>query len=123
MDYLSVKNLHFYTVITSVLLFNLRFAWRTARPDWVMPRLLRVLPHINDTALLLLGLVLMYWGGWSPLGNAVWLGVKLVLLAAYIGCGMVMFRQPARSAAWFAAYAAAMLCVAGIYHLAVLKPF
>ena len=123
MDYLSVKSLHFYTVIISVLLFNLRFAWRTWRPDWVMPKPLRVLPHINDTLLLSLGLVLMYWGGWSPFGNALWLGVKLVLLVAYIGCGMLMFRQRARSIAWFAAYAAAMLCVVGIYHLVVLKPF
>lgn len=122
MDYLSVKSLHVYTVMVTVLLFNLRFAWRTWRPDRTMPALLRILPHINDTLLLLLGLALMYWGGWSLWGNALWLGVKLLLLLAYIACGMQMFRQRPRSPAWFGIYALAMLCVVGMYHLAVWKP-
>lgn len=121
--YLVFKHSHLLFVVITVLLFNLRFALRSWRPQQPLPKVLRILPHINDTLLLATGLLLMLLAGWMPFGNAGWLGVKLILVAAYIGFGFVCMKKPPRSAPANAGYAAAMLCVAAVYYLARYKPF
>ncbi|MDO4693748.1 MAG: SirB2 family protein [Eikenella sp.] len=122
MMYVAAKHSHLLFVGITVLLFNLRFWLRMWRPQRALPKVLRILPHANDTLLLLTGFLLMFAAGWVPFGNAVWLGVKLVLVLVYIGFGFLCIKNPPRSAKSNAGYVSAMLCLAVIYYLARYKP-
>lgn len=118
-----LKSLHLVCVLTTFILFNLRFFLRLCRPDTPLPKLLRVLPHLNDTLLLALGVSLAVSAHWVPFGNALWLGVKLIWLAAYIITGSVCMKAPPRSATALTAYPAALLSFATVCYLAYGKPF
>ncbi|MBF0803075.1 MULTISPECIES: SirB2 family protein [Neisseria] len=122
MQYIIVKHSHMLFAAVTVLLFNLRFWLRAAKPAKPLPKILKILPHFNDTLLLFTGLWLMKITHFTPFGNANWLGVKLLLLLGYIGLGMITVRaQPKTGKAW-AGYGLSMLCVAAIIYLARYKP-
>ncbi|WP_274571102.1 SirB2 family protein [Neisseria leonii] len=121
--YLTVKHSHMFFVAVTAVLFNLRFWLRAAKPAKPLPGLLNVLPHLNDTLLLFTGLWLMSLAHWTPFGNAHWLGVKLLLVLAYIFSGLKALKAAPRSRRAGLFYAAAMLCLVAVYHLARFKPF
>lgn len=123
MQYLIVKHSHMMFVAVTVVLFNLRFWMRAANPGKPLPKILKIVPHLNDTLLLFTGLWLVTITRFNPLGNACWLGVKLLLLLAYIGFGMMTVRAVPKSGRAWAGYALSMLCVAAIIYLAHYKPF
>ncbi|MDO4226432.1 SirB2 family protein [Neisseria sp.] len=123
MQYLIVKHSHMLFVAITVLLFNLRFWLRAAKPEKPLSKILKIIPHFNDTLLLFTGLWLMKITRFTPFGNADWLGVKLLLLLAYIGFGMITVRAVPRTGRAWAGYALSMLCVAAIIYLARYKPF
>jgi len=81
--YLIVKHSHLVFVVITVVLFNLRFWMRTILPSRPVPKVLRFVPHINDTLLLFTGMMLMTITRYVPFGNADWLGVKLILVVDY----------------------------------------
>ena len=120
--YLALKHSHLLLVVLTVVLFQLRFFWRLAKPQQPLPAVWRRLPHMNDTLLLLSGLLLMWMAGWMPFGNAPWLGVKLVLLLLYIGWGVVAIKSTPRTGKSLFAYVMAMLCITTMALLAVYKP-
>ena len=120
--YLALKHSHLLLVVLTVVLFQLRFFWRLAKPQQPLPAVWRRLPHMNDTLLLRSGLLLMWRAGWMPFGNAPWLGVKLVLLLLYIGWGVVAIKSTPRTGKSLFAYVMAMLCITTMALLAVYKP-
>ncbi|WP_107855625.1 SirB2 family protein [Neisseria weaveri] len=122
MQYLMVKHSHVFFVVVTVVLFNLRFWLKAARPDKPLPGILKVLPHLNDTMLLFTGLWLMKITGFMPFGNANWLGMKIVLLIAYIFLGALALKAQARSVKSVSGYAAATACIAVIAYMALYKP-
>lgn len=122
MQYLIVKHSHMTFVVITVLLFNLRFWMRCANLEKPLPKILKIIPHFNDTLLLLTGLWLMHITRFMPFGNADWLGVKLLLLLAYIGAGIVTVRARPRTAKFWTGYAVSMVCIAAIAYLAWFKP-
>ncbi|WP_373741872.1 SirB2 family protein [Neisseria sp.] len=122
MQYLIVKHSHMFFVAVTILLFNIRFFLLRARPDKPLAPLWKALPHMNDTLLLFTGLWLLKITHLSPFATG-WLGVKLLLLLAYIAAGMVMMRAKPRSPKFYATYVLAMVCVLAIVYLARMKPF
>lgn len=120
--YPIVKHSHLLFVVITVILFNLRFWLRTARPARPVPKALRFLPHINDTLLLLTGIALIFLTRYTPFGNANWLGVKLILVVVYIFLGMFCLKSPPRSGKWWLGYTLSMACLGIIYWLATYKP-
>ena len=86
--YLPIKYGHILFVICSFVLFNLRFWLKRRNPNATLALPLRILPHINDTLMLLTGVSLMLIGSWSPFA-ATWLGMKLLLVVVYIVLGIV----------------------------------
>ena len=96
--YLIVKHSHLVFVVITVVLFNLRFWMRTILPSSPVPKVLRFVPHINDTLLLFTGMMLMTITRYVPFGNADWLGVKLILVVLYVLVGMFCLKSPPRSA-------------------------
>ena len=120
--YLTVKHSHLVFVVITVVLFNLRFWMRTILPSRPVPKVLRIVPHINDTLLLFSGMMLMQIGHWQPFGASKWLGVKLGLVLVYIILGVICLRSRPRSPKWFALYAVSLACIACIAYLAYFKP-
>ncbi|MDO5640715.1 MAG: SirB2 family protein [Neisseria sp.] len=123
MQYLFVKHSHLTFVVITILLFNLRFWLLAARPQKPLPGILKALPHINDTMLLFTGLWLMKITHFTPFGNADWLGVKLLLVLAYIAIGIVTLKAKPRTAKANIGYLLCLACLCVIIYLAWYKPF
>ena len=121
--YPMMKHSHLLFVVLTVFLFNLRFLLRWVWPEKNLPKLLKIMPHLNDTLLLGTGLWLMYITKFMPFVNADWLGVKLLLLVFYIGVGTITMKSAPRSGKNIIAYIASMLCVAAMVYLALYKSF
>jgi uncharacterized membrane protein SirB2 len=102
MLYAAVKQLHVAAVVVSWTLFFLRGAWMIADSPRLKSRWVRVVPHVNDTLLLLAGVYLATLVGLQP-----WIVAKLVALVAYILIGMVAITRgktkAVRIAAWIVA--------------------
>lgn len=98
-DYTLIKLLHVTTVIISGTGFILRLGLMLWREAWLGLRGVKVLPHINDTLLLISGITLAVLSRQSPLDQG-WLLAKLVALLGYILLGMLAlkprFTKPAR---------------------------
>src|SRR5690606_6262294 len=75
---------------------------------WPQHKLARVLPHVNDTVLLISAGWLAFSIQQYPFA-ADWLTAKLIALAVYIGLGLVALRfgrsKPVRLIAWLLAIA------------------
>jgi len=111
MMYAAVKQLHLATVVVSWMLFFLRGVWMITESPRLKVRWVRVLPHVNDTILLVAGVYLATFVGLQP-----WIVAKLVALVAYILIGMVAITRgptkPVRIAAWVAAQCVFLYIVA-----------
>ncbi len=95
-----IKALHIAAVLCSFGFFLLRARWAVVAPPALQQRWVRVLPHVIDTALLVLGLSLMTmlsaWPQHTP-----WLAAKLLALPLYIVLGSMAIkygRTPAQKA-------------------------
>ncbi|MFM5580732.1 SirB2 family protein [Aeromonas veronii] len=94
--YPMFKHLHMTLALVSLLLFIYRWSLALAGSDRLQQKWLKILPHINDTFLLLFGVLLAVALQLSP-GQQPWLMAKLIALVLYIGLGVVALKRPARS--------------------------
>ncbi|MDO6524851.1 SirB2 family protein [Motilimonas sp. 1_MG-2023] len=110
MDYVYVKHWHQFLAVFSLLLFWLRVILRLTHRKWLQSKWLRVLPHVNDSLLLVAGIWMCYlltsWPWQLP-----WLQVKLAALLAYIGVASYCLKVTSSRAACLLAAAGAT----GIY--------
>ena len=83
---LILKNIHMSLAAISVALFCLRFALLMTNANLLKNRWLKVVPHIIDTVLLLIGLVMMVKLALYP-GQVDWMSEKLIAVVAYIFTG------------------------------------
>ncbi len=106
MSYTLLVQLHVTTAIISVLLFMGRGIWIMRHPQQARPRWMHWLPHVNDSLLFILGIVLMLTIQQYPLSQG-WLTAKLTALLIYILLGMVVMKwaknRYTRLFAWLAA--------------------
>jgi uncharacterized membrane protein SirB2 len=111
MSYALAKQVHLATIALSGALFFVRGVWMIADSPHLAARWVRVVPHVNDTVLLLAAIYLATFHGLQP-----WVVAKIVALVAYILIGMVALRRgptkPARIAAWIVAQAVFVYIVA-----------
>lgn len=102
------KTLHIACATLSISGFLLRGYWMLVDSPWLRHRLTRVLPHINDTLLLLAAIVLAIEIQQYPLMNA-WLTAKLIALVLYVVLGSIALKpgrsRGVRATALFAAVA------------------
>ena len=94
--YPMFKHLHMTLALVSLLLFIYRWSLALAGSDRLQQKWLKILPHINDTLLLLFGVLLAVALQLSP-GQQPWLMAKLIALVLYIGLGVMALKRPARS--------------------------
>lgn len=121
--YTAMKHSHLLFVVITLLLLNFRFFWKQIAPEKSLHKIFRIVPHINDTLLLITGAMMAYTVKYIPFVNANWLGLKLILLLVYIGFGFMAIKSPARSPKAFIGYGLAMFSVGAMIYLAISKPF
>lgn len=90
--YFLIKHLHITAATLSVFFFMLRAWWSIREAPALGQRWVRVAPHLIDTALLVLGVLLMVMLSMWPHQHP-WLAAKLIALLAYIGLGMVAIKR------------------------------
>ncbi|WP_299234532.1 SirB2 family protein [uncultured Halomonas sp.] len=106
--YLVIKHLHITAATLSILFFMLRAVWSVREAPMLQARWVRIAPHIIDTLLLTLGVVLMVMLSLWPHEHP-WLAAKLIALLAYIGLGTVAIKRGRSPAARGMAAVAAVL--------------
>jgi uncharacterized membrane protein SirB2 len=118
MDYPTLKTLHLTTIAISLTLFVLRGLWMIAESPRLQARWARIVPHINDTLLLVSGISLAYILRLSPLEHG-WLAAKIVALLAYIMLGTMALKRGKTRGQRIAAWIAALLVFGYIVAVAV----
>lgn len=118
--YPLLKNIHILLALTSGIGFALRGFIRIVLQRPLTHRVSKIAPHVIDTLLLASGVALWITVGWPVLS---WLGVKLLLVLAYILLGMAAFRAvgraPSRASGLYVLALIVFLCIAA---LALHKP-
>ncbi|MFT6928228.1 MAG: putative membrane protein SirB2 [Psychromonas sp.] len=92
MDYLLVKHLHVGMAYLSISLFILRSALSVTESALLQHKLVKILPHLVDTFLLLFAVLLMITIKQYPFVDA-WLTAKLIALLFYIGIGTIAIKR------------------------------
>ncbi|MFZ5558983.1 MAG: SirB2 family protein [Pseudomonadota bacterium] len=108
MTFTTLKHLHVTTVLISYALFFVRGVWMMRGSPLLQRKWVRVLPHVNDTVLLLAGVSLAVMISQYPF-VAGWLTAKVVALILYIVIGSVAIKRGrtrgVRIGAWIAGQA------------------
>ncbi|WP_029569921.1 SirB2 family protein [Pantoea ananatis] len=121
--YPLIKNLHLLTVAVTILLFLLRFYWQRTGSAMLQRRWVRILPHVNDTLLLLSGaslVMITHFYPFSPQGS--WLTEKLLGVIIYIALGsVVLSRRPRSDRTRWIAFIVALIALVTIIKLALSK--
>ncbi len=114
LSYFAVKHIHMGAAVLSIVLFLLRGTLLLRHEGAVLPRWLRILPHLNDTVLLVAAITLLVLAGLNPLVTP-WVAAKIVLLLAYILLGTLALKPrlslARRRQAFLAAVAVVLLIV------------
>ena len=114
------KTIHVGCALLSISLFFIRGLWMMSDSPWRRKRVIKILPHIVDTSLLVSAIVLVVQTAQYPLEQA-WLLAKITALLVYIGLGLVALRfgrtKPIRVTAWFFA----MVTFMYIYNVAITR--
>ena len=90
--YLPIKHLHITAATLSLAFFAVRAWWSVREAPLLQQRWVKVAPHLIDTSLLVLGVVLMVMLSMWPHQHP-WLAAKLVALLAYIGLGTIAIKR------------------------------
>ncbi|GAA5219188.1 SirB2 family protein [Corallincola platygyrae] len=86
-NYLMLKHMHMMFAVISIFLFVLRFVLQQVNSRFANAKLLKVVPHINDTLLLVSAAMIAIAIQQYPFVHA-WLTEKILLLILYIVLGM-----------------------------------
>jgi uncharacterized membrane protein SirB2 len=115
MSYAFLKTIHMTSAAMSYVLFLLRGIWRFSGSPLAVRRWTRVVPHVNDTVLLLAAITMAIHVAQYPRYHA-FLAAKAGGLIVYIALGMAAFRwtrsRRAGITAWLAAQAVFFYIVA-----------
>ena len=106
--YLAVKYVHVISVVLSLTGFFLRGILMMRDSSLLGARWIKVVPHINDTVLLVAALLLAAMSGQYPFVVG-WVTAKVLGVIAYIILGALALRDAStrrmRIASWFASLA------------------
>ena len=89
-----LKGMHVALAYLTVAGFIVRGFWALTDSAMRQQKWVKIVPHVVDTLLLVLGVALAIQLSISPVAG--WLGAKLVGLLAYIGFGVLTMRAPTR---------------------------
>ncbi len=113
-----LKIVHIFLAAFSFSGFIYRFTMNNIDPRKLQRKLLKIFPHVVDTALLLSGFTLVYQYHWLSREHD-WLIVKMLALLAYVGLGVVAMRSQTRLR--WVALLGSLFCYAFMIGVAVSK--
>lgn len=119
-SYSLLKHAHMGFAYLSILLFTVRGGLMLADSPWLAAKPLRILPHVVDTLLLVLGITLAVLAHFLPTQQD-WLMAKIVLLFVYIGLGTVALKRGRSKTVRTTAFVAALATVLWIVLIAKTK--
>lgn len=106
--YLDIRSVHIGAALLSGFLFVIRStAYNLLGAAWTMAFALRTTVWAIDTTLLTAALMLMTITSQTPFSDA-WLGVKVLLLAAYVVFAWIAFRAASKTTRMVATVAAVL---------------
>jgi uncharacterized membrane protein SirB2 len=114
------KTIHLVTVVLTISGFTLRGYWMLRNSHWLHARVVKTLPHINDTVLLLAAIWTAAITGQYPFVNA-WLTAKILGAIAYILLGAVALSYGRTRQIRIGAFTGAVLCFAYVVRVAITK--
>jgi uncharacterized membrane protein SirB2 len=120
--YPAIKQAHMLFAAISIVLFLIRSGLKFAASPVLDKKPVKILPHVNDTLLLVCGVTLAVIAGFNPFVQ-LWLLAKLVLLVAYIVCGLYVMKWSQKNWQRAVGVVAALACFCSMGMLAVMKPF
>lgn len=120
MDYSTLRTLHIATVHLTLILFLLRGFWMLRESPLLNARLTRIVPHVNDTVLLIAAIAMLVVAGMNPLDQP-WLLAKIIGLLAYIGLGVIALKRGKTKAIRVKALVAALVMFGYIMAVAITK--
>lgn len=118
MTYQAIKHAHVGFVYISITLFVLRGLLQFSGIDWRRWRVLKILPHVNDTLLLTAAIWLAVASGQYPF-VAGWLTAKVCGLLLYIVFGMLALRRDAPLRTRLPAFVMALAAVSYVVLVAI----
>lgn len=116
----AVKSLHVTTVAITIAGFVLRGIWMIRDSAYLKTRAARMLPHINDTLLLLSAIWTAALLGQYPFVDD-WLTAKVFGAVAYILLGSIALTYGKNRGIRLAAFAAALVCFGYVASVAATK--
>lgn len=118
--YSIVKHLHLTAIVISLLLFTLRFIWALRDSPSLQKKWVKILPHVNDTILLLSALGLCVIIAQYPFVDA-WLTQKIVGVVCYILLGLWTLKWAKNNTARWVGFVAAIGFIVLTAKVAVFK--
>jgi uncharacterized membrane protein SirB2 len=118
--YTAAKATHVVCVALSIAGFVARFSIGLRRPESLQLRLVRVLPHVNDTVLLAAAITMLVVAQWSVFDTP-WLGAKIAGLLVYIGLGTVALKPGRTARTRLAAFVGALIAFGYVVSVALSK--
>ncbi len=114
---LVIKYMHMTFAIVTVVGFVVRGVWMIRNSPRLQKRWVKIVPHINDTLLLVTAIVLAVGVGQYPVSHD-WLTVKVVALLIYIFLGTVALKRGRTMAMRVSAWIGALATVLFIFSVA-----
>lgn len=118
--YTFIKIVHMSFAMISILGFLGRGILKINESPIVEKKLVKVLPHVIDTVLLVSAIALVVMSGQYP-WVAPWVGAKVLGLIVYIGLGVVVMRTAKTRQTRIIAFALALVTAAYILMVASTK--
>lgn len=113
-----LKTLHFAFIFLSIVSFSGRFGLSIINSQILENKLVKVVPHVIDTLLILSGIALVFHGNWLA-GEFGWIVSKLILLSGYVLFGFYAMRSTGMKKWLF--FSGAILSFLFIFHVAMSK--
>lgn len=111
--------IHTVCAAVSLFLFVLRGIWMLTDNKLLQAKVVRITPHVIDSALLLSAIALTVQTNQYPLSNA-WLTVKIIALVMYILLGVVALKRGKTRKQRIVAFVLALITFAFIVSVALL---
>ncbi|CAO96923.1 SirB2 family protein [Erwinia tasmaniensis] len=121
--YIPLKNLHLFTMAITMLMFVLRFYWLQTHSAMLSRRWVRIVPHLNDTLLLISGVLLVTVTHFYPFSvQGQWLTEKLFGVIIYLALSFIALgRRPRAQKVRWMAFAVASIALLAVIRLATTK--
>lgn len=119
--YLAIKTIHVSCAIITLFGFLLRGFWMLIESPQLNQKLVKTLPHIIDTILLLSAIILLVLSGQS-LYPFNWITLKIIILVLYIVFGTIALKRGKTKQIRIKAFLLSLASITSIFLLAILKP-